>query len=120
MALPGKLQVIAAGDADRNGRIESADLKALLDGFGQLDPTWATGDFNYDKVVDTIDFNLISSTIFVAMYDPSQIESGVPILHPSNGPSSIGVPTPEPAASMFACLAFAATILRRRGTHRRR
>ncbi|MEM1098174.1 MAG: hypothetical protein AAGH92_05235 [Planctomycetota bacterium] len=50
---------IEPGDANLDGRIDQADLNALLSNWGATDAAWATGDFDGDRTVNQADLNAV-------------------------------------------------------------
>jgi len=55
-----ELSDILAGDADRDGDVDDADLDALLANFGQA-ASWTGGDFDFDAEADDADLSLLLS-----------------------------------------------------------
>jgi hypothetical protein len=97
------------GDANIDGKIDSADFALLRTGFGSLNPTWLNGDFNYDQLVDTVDFGIFAGAVFEGQIGP--LETGVPIVQPH---TSVGNPVPEPAGIALAAIAMTSLARRRR------
>ncbi len=48
------------GDANGDGKVDSADLNIVSDNWQGTGKTWAEGDFNGDGVVDSADLNILS------------------------------------------------------------
>jgi hypothetical protein len=68
--------------------------------FGQKNSTWIAGDFNYDGVVNALDFNAIATNYGQVM----------------SSPAIAGTVVPEPGIALLCCAAplLARTRLRRR------
>src|SRR5437016_5194037 len=47
----------APGDANLDGFVTKPDYFSVIHSFGHTDAFWSSGDFNYDGLVDTIDYN---------------------------------------------------------------
>jgi hypothetical protein len=45
------------GDANANGKVDTADFNLLAGAFGSSDQFWGNGDFDYDGVIGSTDFN---------------------------------------------------------------
>lgn len=46
------------GDSNLSGNVDSMDFTAMLAGYGLASGgKWATGDYNYDDKVNTLDFD---------------------------------------------------------------
>ncbi len=58
----GQIEVVytLSGDANLDGKVDSADFGILADNYGDSDATWDQGDFNYDGKVDSADFGLLA------------------------------------------------------------
>ncbi len=58
----GKLEVAytLAGDANLDGKVDSADFGILADNYGASGANWDQGDFNYDGKVDSADFGILA------------------------------------------------------------
>ncbi len=59
----GRVEVMYTlyGDANLDGKVDSADFGILADSYGDSDAVWDQGDFNYDGKVDSADFGLLAS-----------------------------------------------------------
>lgn len=86
-----------AGDADMNGRVDSADAQILAANWLNANAAWQDGDFNGDWIVNDLD-----AAIMAANWSPS---------------SSGGASVPEPSAALLAALMALslATLVARRG-----
>ncbi len=49
-----------AGDANLDGKVDSADFGILADNYGASGAVWDEGDFNYDGKVDSADFGILA------------------------------------------------------------
>ncbi len=60
--LSGELEVAytLAGDANLDGKVDSADFGILADNYGASGAVWDEGDFNYDGKVDSADFGILA------------------------------------------------------------
>ncbi len=58
----GQIEVAYAlyGDANLDGKVDSADFGILADNYGESNAVWDQGDFNYDGKVDSADFGLLA------------------------------------------------------------
>ncbi len=58
----GQLEVAytLAGDANLDGKVDSADFGILADNYGASAAVWDEGDFNYDGKVDSADFGILA------------------------------------------------------------
>ncbi len=58
----GELEVAytLAGDANLDGKVDSADFGILADNYGASGAVWDAGDFNYDGKVDSADFGILA------------------------------------------------------------
>ncbi len=58
----GELEVAytLAGDANLDGKVDSADFGILADNYGASGAVWDTGDFSYDGKVDSADFGILA------------------------------------------------------------
>ncbi len=58
----GELEVAytLAGDANLDGKVDSADFGILADNYGASGAVWDEGDFNYDGKVDSADFGILA------------------------------------------------------------
>jgi rhamnogalacturonan endolyase len=52
---------VQAGDANHDGKVDTADFTLLSQNFGTTTATFGQGDFNYDAKVNALDFNLLAS-----------------------------------------------------------
>jgi Ca2+-binding RTX toxin-like protein len=59
------------GDANRDGKITTADFNALARNFMMSGKSWADGDFNYDGLVSLGDFNLLAGNFWLPAYYPN-------------------------------------------------
>lgn len=93
------LAMTIAGDANVDGKVDSADFAEVAGSFGMDNRGWMQGDFNYDRTVNSADFN-----IFIAHYGQRL-----------TAPASIGNTVPEPLCLSSFCglLAFARRPLRK-------
>jgi hypothetical protein len=73
--------LVLAGDANRDGTTNGADLNTVLSNFNKTAATWATGDFDGNATVNGADLNTVLSNF-----------------NRSLGVSSVGVALPEPCA----------------------
>jgi hypothetical protein len=94
-----------AGDADRDGDVDIADLGALAT-FWQSPGGWAFGDFDYSGFIDVNDLGILATNW----------QAGVNTPGPSfaDAAAALGLPNaavPEPSS---AALLFGALMLRRR------
>jgi autotransporter-associated beta strand protein len=94
------IQAAYYGDADLNGKVNTIDFNALAGGFGSAGH-WTAGNFNYDLIVDSVDFNLL-----VSNYGKNAPMAGSTL--------SLGAVVPEP--TMLAVPVLLAASLRRRGS----
>ncbi len=60
--LSGEFEVAytLAGDANLDGKVDSADFGILADNYGASGAVWDQGDFNYDGKVDSADFGILA------------------------------------------------------------
>ncbi len=49
-----------AGDANLDGKVDSADFGILADNYGDSDAVWDQGDFDYDGKIDSADFGILA------------------------------------------------------------
>ncbi len=58
----GQIEVLYTlyGDANLDGKVDSADFGILADNYGASGAVWDQGDFNYDGKVDSADFGLLA------------------------------------------------------------
>ncbi|RPI60143.1 MAG: PEP-CTERM sorting domain-containing protein, partial [Planctomycetaceae bacterium] len=91
-------------DADRDGKIDGADLGILGDNWdpvGLIPKTWAQGDFNGDGKVDGTDLGLLG-------------DNWNPVGYASS--SDAGSPIPEPATMLLLAIGGMAMLRRRAGS----
>jgi hypothetical protein len=86
------------GDASLDKLVDTVDFNLLAANFGASGSRWTKGDFNYDGVIDTTDFNLLASNF-------GQIASG---------DAMIGVSVPEPAVASISLIALTTALRFRR------
>ncbi len=55
-----ELKYTLYGDANLDGKVDSADFGILADNYGDSGAVWDQGDFNYDGNVDSADFGLLA------------------------------------------------------------
>ncbi|HLA83319.1 MAG TPA: dockerin type I domain-containing protein [Thermoguttaceae bacterium] len=89
-----RLSPATPGDANYDGRVDSADAAVLADHWGDSSVTWAMGDFNLDGTVNARD-----ASILAANWNPAGNESN---------------PVPEPSAFVLLAAMGALGLLRRR------
>jgi beta-glucanase (GH16 family) len=94
-------QSLYAGDANKNGVVNSGDFAILASHFNSTGASWQQGDFNGDGIVNALDFNILTSN-FGKQSLPSWAISGAPL----------GTLIPEPAS--LAIVSLLPLALRRR------
>lgn len=92
------------GDANLDGKVNTADFTALAAAFNSASGTWQTGDFNYDGVVNLLDFNAVAVNFGAAALPGSDLS-----LSPS-----LGTLVPEPGSLSLLALGVATLAGRRR------
>ncbi|MEM6333476.1 MAG: N-acetylmuramoyl-L-alanine amidase [Planctomycetota bacterium] len=88
-----------SGDANLDGKIDTADLAILASNFGGAAASYAEGDFNGSGTVDTGDLATLAASFG---YDSAA------------GAAIATVAVPEPAAAGLAAVALGGVLLRRR------
>jgi hypothetical protein len=87
-----RVKLTRYGDANLNGSVDSQDFNAFIVGYGNAGSgIWASGDFNYDNKVNTLDFNLLAGNF-------GQVAPSEPLL---------GSVVPEPVSAMSLILLLA-------------
>jgi hypothetical protein len=89
------------GDANLDKVVDTVDFNILAQNFSSPVDRWSKGDFNYDGFVDTTDFNLLASNF--AQFLPASIDA-------------LGAVIPEPSALGLG-LAGMTIMLRQRRRH---
>lgn len=90
-------QSVFAGDANKNGVVNSADFAVLASHFNFTGNAWQQGDFNGDGFVNALDFNMLAAN-FGKQSLPNWAISGTPL----------GTLIPEPASiAVFGLLPLA-------------
>jgi hypothetical protein len=95
------------GDANLDGRVDSADYTRIDGGFLSHATGWWNGDFNYDGLVNGSDYTLIDNAFNT---HSASITSAVAIPTAQLFSSSV----PEPTAMLFTTLVISATLGRRK------
>ncbi len=115
----GELEVAytLAGDANLDGKVDSADFGILADNYGASGAVWDEGDFNYDGKVDSADFGILavnygqsagSNADVVTAADWSALDA----FESANDITLSAVP--EPASAGLLVLACLGSLARRR------
>ncbi len=115
----GELEVAytLAGDANLDGKVDSADFGILADNYGASGAVWDEGDFNYDGKVDSADFGILavnygqsagSNADVVTAADWSALDA----FAAANGVTLSEVP--EPASAGLLVLACLGSLARRK------
>ncbi len=94
------------GDANLDGKVDSADFTKLAQGFNTSDAGWVSGDFNYDGTVNLLDFNMLANNYGASGASPA--------------PAALGALVPEPASVSVLATSLLGLIhmrSRRRPTH---
>jgi hypothetical protein len=60
-----------AGDADHDRAFGTSDFVALSTNFARPNPTFSQGDFNYDGVINAIDFNILATRFGTILPPPA-------------------------------------------------
>jgi hypothetical protein len=60
-----------AGDANRDGVVNTADFTSLALNFNRDGMTWSDGDFNYDGKVNALDFNALATEYGYVVASPA-------------------------------------------------
>ncbi len=106
------------GDANLDGKVDSADLGLLADNYGASNAVWDRGDFNYDGKVDSADLGLLainygqsagSNADVVTAADWSALDA----FAAANGVTLTDVPEPT-SAVMFVMAGLGIPLRRRR------
>ncbi len=98
-----------AGDANLDGKVDSADFGILADNYGASGAVWDEGDFNYDGKVDSADFGILAvnygqsaggnAETVVTAADWSALDA----FAAANGITLSAVPEPASAGLLLAC-----------------
>src|SRR6185369_4528604 len=78
------LRLTVVGDANLNGRVDTADFNALSAAFNQSGQYWGAGDFNNDGMVNALDFNALATHFGQAMAAPLPAQFGFLVPEPSS------------------------------------
>ena len=88
-------------DANHDRSVNALDFNALATNFGMSNKGFANGDFNYDGVVNTTDFALLTARFdrfFAGPDAPSQLLAPAGVIAP---PTGVAAPAPLPG-SLFS------------------
>ncbi len=105
------------GDANLDGKVDSADFGILADNYGDSDAVWDQGDFNYDGLVDSADFGRLALNYGESVGSDADVAtaadwSALDAFALANGITTGQVP--EPASLGMAALSATIMLRRRR------
>ncbi len=107
------------GDANLDGKVDSADFGILADNYGDSDAVWDQGDFNYDGKVDSADFASLALNYGQSVGGGDMVTvADWAALNAFAAANGVRVAVPEPASAGLLVLAgLGALTARRRRRH---
>ena len=88
-------EMLAAGDANRDGTVNFADFQILEQNYGFSNASWSEGDFNGDGVVNWSDLNALRTDLDPTGMTPSQFAQSSP-----SSASRVYSPPAKPPSTM--------------------